>query len=1107
MAASSPLIKRVGEEDARSPGTHPHKSAWVAASAGTGKTKILTDRVLALLLSGVPLEKILCLTFTKAGATEMLDRVMTRLGHWAIMDKQALATELRALGGATPLYMTRARTLFAELLDHPTGLTLQTLHSFCQSLLQRFPLEAGLSCAFSIADEGTALDLLTQAQEETLSASCPEIQKALLRLATAFGQERFQELFESLFQSRQQEYMRLTDKPIKALTHTFGVDPRHAPQDIFERSLSHARLQETLTPFLCFLETGGKEDQNRARFLAAYLEKETPQVSDFLNTTKAFLTQDGDVRARLLSKALATSRPECLEALERAARDFKETLDALNSLQVAQHSLSFFQIYQEVTQRYQTLKAEKNLLDYDDLIEKACLLLHDPAVCDWVRYKMDGGIDHILVDEAQDTNDRQWALIGALSEEFFSGDSAKTRPSTLFAVGDVKQSIYRFQGAMPALFEEMRTHFAVRARRASHDWEDVSLNKSYRSSSAVLAVVDHVIDQTRAFTGVRSLESRPLPHLCAKPLPGGQVCLWPLAPRPNDADTHIPEKELAKEIAATIRQWLEEKRVLESTGAPLEPQDIMILIQRRHAFVGHLTRALRDEGVAVAGEDRLTLESQLAVQDLMALGRFLLLPQDDWSLACCLKSPLGGLTDQDLETLCLRREGSLWQALCVRMDEAPFQAPHTLLSDMLRKVDQISVFSLYSEILYTRGYFKAFAARFGGDVQELLYEFLMLAKQDSQKHGSCLESFLHRLSKTENILKKDFANNTLNQVRILTVHGAKGLQAPLVILADTTKAPTLKESFMWHDGMCVWLPPREKEPALVRELKKKPLAHLEEDAHRLLYVALTRAQDEIHVWGWENSQGVKEKSWYRLVEESLMALGSLQDDGRLLLSHRPVSVGALSAPLTRQNVEVLDHEESVPSWLFESLTRESDRLTSQTQAVTQPQDDAVHAPDRARLRGTVLHHLLEWLPRLAPHARADALEGYFSTFEEALLPSSEKAQIRTSIDALLTHPDLQRFFGVGALQEVPLSGIIDGTPITGRLDLLLQDEDDLLIVDFKSTPVPPLTVPDTYVQQLHLYQRLLQPLYPHHRITTWILWTSTGALVQVHGLSPQEIAA
>ncbi|MCE2950640.1 MAG: double-strand break repair helicase AddA [Alphaproteobacteria bacterium] len=1106
MASPFPLETSLDKSASRAPGTHPEKSAWVAASAGTGKTKILTDRVLSLLLSGVPLEKILCLTFTKAGATEMMDRVMTRLSAWAIMAPQDLETELAPLGGATPFHLARARTLFAELLDHPTGLTLQTLHSFCQSLLQRFPMEAGLSCAFSIADESTALDLLTQAQQDTLSSPCPQIQKALVFLASSFGQERFQDLFESLFQSRQQEYMPLTDDPVQVLLQTFGVNPQESPQNVLNSSLNHAALQERLSPFLTFLETGGKEDQERARLLKAYLEKETPNVSDFLSAAKTFLTQEGDVRARLVSKALASARPDCLAALQDLARQIKNTRDLLQCLHIAQHSLSFFQLYQEVTERYQTLKSDLNRLDYDDLIEKACLLLHDPAVCDWVRYKMDGGIDHILVDEAQDTNDRQWALVSALTEEFFSGDGAKARPTTLFAVGDVKQSIYRFQGAMPALFEDMRTHFSARAERASHDWEDVSLNKSYRSSSAVLALVDHLIDQTPAYAGVRSLESRPLPHLCAKPLPGGQVCLWPLAPKAED-EARVPEQELAKEIAATIRQWLNEGRILESTGAPLEPQDIMVLIQRRHAFVGHLTRALREQGVPVAGEDRIILENHLAVQDLVAFGRFLLLPQDDWSLGCCLKSPLGGLDDQELESLCLGRQGTLWQALCVRAQETPFHEPHALLSDMLRKVDQISVFSLYGEVLYTRGYFKHFVARFGDSVQEILYEFLMLSKKDEQTHGSCLEGFLDRLSKTQNILKKDFANNTLNQVRILTVHGAKGLQAPLVILADTTTAPTLKESFMWHRGVCIWLPPRDQEPPLVRDLKKTPLGSLAEDGHRLLYVALTRAQDEIHVWGWENARGVSEKSWYRLVEESLLKIGSLKEDGPLVLSHRDPALRVPRSSLATHIDPSLSQDKESASWLFKPLPRESDALTSQAQAVTEQKHDMMHAPQSARLRGTVLHTLLEWLPRLSIAERSSTLESYLDTYDDTLLPSLEKETIRENVDALLTHPDLQKFFGVRALHEVPLSGFLEGNPVTGRIDLLLQDGKDLLIVDFKSTPAPPLTIPAAYVEQLRLYQRLLQPLYPHHKITTWILWTSTATLVKVHEASPQEIAA
>ena len=1096
----APSSQTLGQKDA----AHPHKSAWVAASAGTGKTKVLTDRVMCLLLSGASPEKILCLTFTKAGATEMLGRLMERLGFWATAPHEILRQEVEALLAPTPAILTRARTLFTFLLDHPTGLSVQTLHSFCQSLLQRFPLEAGVSCAFSIADDTTAQKLLSLAQQEILACPQEAQKKALIHLAQTFGQDRFQELFESLFQTHQQDYQSLTLTPELTLQKILKLSPHLNAQDILDNAHVSNALDQWLKPWLGLLIQGGKEDNLRAQLGGAYLQNTHPDVSAFKHMCKAFLTQEASPRARLLSKALALKNPQALDDLTSLATFLSKTYQDLRTLEVARISYSFFQLFSGVKSRYAALKDAQGLLDYEDLIDKACALLHDPSVCDWVRYKMDGGLDHILVDEAQDTNARQWALIHALTEEFFSGMGARTRPATLFAVGDVKQSIYRFQGAAPQLFETMRGHFAQKARLVDHPWQDIGLNHSFRSTRAVLEAVDCVFSNHAAARGVRSLELTPLPHHSARSNQGGHVQIWPLvkAPEGEDALTYSPERELAHRMAAHMRELLDKGYVLASTGKPIQPRDMMVLMQRRHRFVGHLTRALKAHNIPVSGEDRLMLVGQLAVQDLLCLGKFLLFPQDDWNTACLLKTPLIGFGEEDLFTLCHAREKSLWQSLAKHAgQESPFGHAHAFLSDLLRRVDHLGVFELFAHVLLVQEKMTAFVARLGTQVQDVLYAFLEIASQDEKAHGPCLQSFLARFEEEETILKRDFASNQANEVRILTVHGSKGLQAPLVFLPDTTRSPTLKESFLWQEGMCLWIPPQDKESPLTRAFKAVPLSQLEEDSNRLLYVAMTRAQDVLHICGWESAKSAcGDSSWYALTRTSLAPLCKKDDKDHLLLSFEDDH--KKTAPALAQEA-IITPQSAPPSWLRTPLARESDLFAGQDVDVHVSFQDHPYADNpKARTRGTLIHHLLEWLPRLEASTRKDRAHAYLKALPQDLDVSEEVVQeiLQTTL-RLLGASHLQRFFSPHAKREVTLTGMVQGRVRTGRVDLLLIEGTEVLIVDFKSDQNPPKKVPQGYIAQLELYRALLTPLYPLLRITTWILWTSTGELASAQDMT------
>ncbi|MBA4117641.1 MAG: double-strand break repair helicase AddA [Candidatus Puniceispirillum sp.] len=1068
----------------QSDAAHPERSSWVSASAGTGKTKILTDRVLSLLLTGARPHKILCLTFTKAGATEMTQRLMARLERWATVDEPTLYQEVAALVDPAPETLHRARRLFTQILDAPQGLTVQTIHSFCQSLLQRFPVEAGVAWAFSIADDATTKKLLTQAQEEALCD--PELAPFIAPLVSTFGQTYFHELVESLFASFQADRQSLTHAPDLTLTKLLKVSPYDTPESLLARTITPTRIRALVSPHIHHLEGGGKEDQGRAQALHAYLSLVNPNVLDFLTLSKSFLTAQGEVRARLASKAVVLKDPLLLDNLTTLAQEMMQAVHLLRAHHICQVSHGFFRFFIGVMLRFQALKDGAFLLDYDDLIDKACALLHDPDVSDWVRFRMDGGLDHILVDEAQDTNGRQWALVEALSQEFFSGEGTRSAPATLFAVGDVKQSIYRFQGAMPHLFEHMRTSFASRVTFAGLPWQDIGMNVSYRSTSAVLSLVDQVFDGPSSH-GVRSLERDPLPHIPHRQGSPGLVEIWPLEVGEDACDDDAesdnidrPDRRLAQKLAQHIHTLLAHPPLMSSTNKGLRASDILVLVQRRSPFVAYLTRALKDLHIPVAGEDRLSLTRHLAVQDMLALAQFMLLPQDDFTLACLLKSPLVGLDEDSLMSLAVGREGSLWQELVRQQSDAPhLERAHTFLAEFLRRADQTDPLELFTHALYDLGRMGAFRARFGASVEEVLQEFLALTQKDAARFGPSLQGFLGRLQEEDIILKRDFAANESNEIRIMTVHGSKGLQAPFVILPDTTISPSLKENFIWQEGVCVWLAPQDQDTPTLRSLKARPLSLTEEDSNRLLYVALTRAQDRLLICGWEGARASKESSWYARVR---CALGEKTHLGEM---------PPLAASDTAPPFHTMPALTQAPPWLNTPLVREYDPFAS-TSTPSSSETESAH--EEARLFGEVLHHLLEWLPTLHESERPARAEVFAGT---STLPKEEQQRLVETALRLLSAPHLAHLFDAHALREVPVAGMADDTLIRGRVDLLVSRGDEIMIIDFKSSRHPPKEIPQAYVAQLASYRRLLVPLYPDKRLTTWILWTHTGALQEI----------
>lgn len=1060
---------------------HPYHSVWVAASAGSGKTKVLTDRVLNLLLEGCVPERILCLTFTKAAAAEMANRVRLRLGEWAILPEGELKKSLKTLQGFSPTEekLERARTLFGLTLDTPGGLKIQTIHSFCQSLLKRFPLEAGLSPFFEVANDTERQDLLKKASHTVMAN--PHFQGSLQELILRFSEQTFEELNEFIVQERN-AFKNLSLEKIDIFFETRNL----TELDLLHELIAKIPL-EKLRNNLPLFEEGSASDQERGRKLAFFLSlSKIEKIQKYEEYLSLFLTQKGDKRACLVTQKIASRNPSFKTLLEEEGERLENWNEAHHRLEISIVSKALLHYSRAFLEAYEILKKTQSLLDYEDLIIKAAVLLKNPG-CHWVLYKLDGGLDHILVDEAQDTSPMQWQVIRAIAEEFYANATEDPRARTLFIVGDGKQSIYSFQGADPIVFDQMQQDLSTFARNSGKTWKDIDLNVSFRSTPQVLSVVDAVF-------AACPLSYYPLAHIPFRKESAGHVEVWPLIKEvknealeswrlPLEQRRFVsPQRRLAQLIAKTIKGWLGASGPL---SRPVSPGDILILVRRRTAFVDTLIRVLKEHDIPVAGMDRLWLLDTLAVKDLLKIGEFLLLPEDDLTLATILKGPLCGLSDKDLFKLAHGREKlSLWKRL---QRDKNFEDVTVLLNDLLSRVDFLTPFSLFSYILGPLEGRKKWQSRLGLECLDSLDEFLNLALNFQEKRTPSLQGFLHWISQEVIELKRDLDQS--NQVRVMTVHGSKGLQAPIVFLPDTTQIPLHMPPFEFYEKTLVWFPPISKDVGLTKELKKKLRESQQEEYNRLLYVALTRAEDALYVCGWEGSS---QNTWYDLVTQGIQKIGEKVDYDGLLHEDLKGEGWVLSAGQKREPLPFLPQKAPfflLPSWLTKLPVPET---SPQFLRPSDEKDESSFGPSDfgafGTQRGVLIHKLLDSLASVSSQDMRAAIASKYLAKEA--IPKDLVLDIIENVNKVFkAYPDL---FGPCSQGEVPIMGRVGDFLLSGQIDRLVMTEDHILCIDFKThTHVPEGLdhIPQTYMRQMALYQVALSQIYPERPILCGLLWT------------------
>ena len=1138
MKRFKPLPELLGEQAlAADPDVH----AALSASAGTGKTQVLTARVLRLLLKGAAPESILCLTFTKAAAAEMANRIGARLAAWVRIPDNVLKKDLFALGEPNdPPTRERARQLFARVLDCPGGLKIQTIHSFAQGLLAAFPAEAGIVPGFQPIEgraeqelvRRTLADLMADAEETGNEPLIRDIQILSRRLGEMGAVEYLQacarkaEAIEALgapetIEPAIRKLMQLPEESIE------GYIAHHCGDDRLDCDLLRAVADANR-------RWGTQTGLGHANVIDEWLSL-TPieRAANLSNLRKIVLTDKDTLK---VSAGQTKAEPHYEAQAGRLANLLGELLRIQNGARLAADMAAGLRAGQAFAKAYARAKRSAGVADFNDLIDWTRELLRKPGMGDWVRYKLDRQIDHLLVDEAQDTNAAQWEIIEQLVEEFFSGSSeSEEKHRTLFTVGDLKQAIYGFQGSDPKRFEEARREFKRRAdalrgggdlftyQQSAREFRDLSIAASFRSAQPILDVVDAVIDSVGH--GALALAEPPRRHVAFNAERPGRVELWPafaIEPSPDESDEgeerwiSLRDRQYAEVLAERIRQMVEEAPYLPSVKRALTPGDILVLVRSRGELASLIVARLFSAGVPVAGVDRLQLHEPLAVQDLLAGCRFAVQPNDDLNLACLLVSPLIGWDQEQLRALAYDRPGRLWRELRQRADEDEhLRYAHTSLSELLRIAD----FTPPSRFLETilsgpLGGRRRLYSRLGMAARDAIDELMNSALEFERSETASLDRFIAWFSRGTVEVQRD-PGQPANEVRVMTVHGAKGLEAPVVILADATgdparlgRVPLTLDIEVAEAGVAPMLRPRKEERCppfdeLIADQERRDL----QEHMRLLYVALTRAADRLIVSGVEpkakkdGSDPRPESSWHVIVERALEMAGAQPVEVKWGVSLAYGSGAPVRATAKRAAVEVPSM--AVPDWARSSAPVEERPPRPLAPSAIAEDDEGAPPPSEAMRaaarRGVLIHQLLERLAPVEPGERhASALRWLEGS--AGVADSVARDEIAGQVCAVLSDAAFAPLFGPDSLGEAPLAATLpDGRVIAGTVDRLLVEPGRVSVIDFKTGRVPQseTDIPASHRAQMAAYIDALKVIFPGRPISAALLYTAGPQLFEL----------
>ncbi|XWO14327.1 ATP-dependent helicase/nuclease subunit A [Candidatus Hepatincola sp. Pdp] len=1127
----------------------PTHSVWVSASAGTGKTKVLIDRLLRLLLTGVPISQILCITFTKAAAQEMINRLIDILGLWSTLNLKELKDYLRNLIGQDPTEeeLTLAQGLFNILLDHPEQMKIQTIHSFCQQILAKFPIEARVPNNFTIIEETFANELKQKSLELVLTQiQDNDKENSLLNvLIHNLGRYNFEVNIKAILN---------LSETVSLINNTYNVkDSWHS----FEEALysyfpcSTGETEEVLLnrffkdfPYASLkvmVETFREKNLNHKRFILENMEKiltkNTKTIDDFTLWKSVFCTKQDTPLEKFFNNEIKKHLNKVLNLANFVAEETQRILKTHEQIKLINYikiNSSFMQLAIKIHSKYQQLKEETCLLDYNDIIIKTHNLLKQTNINSWVMYKLDQRIEHILVDEAQDTNPMQWEIIKLISQEFFSGAGAKESNRTIFIVGDIKQSIYSFQGVDTEFFHNTKQYFQQQALESNKSFKQIPMVTSFRSSSGIIDFVNEVTKNI--FNSSNPIyENEEFTHTSYYLNKPEHIEVWPvIANKPDEPkDTKYANLAIAlsNKIKMLNQEWL------------IPYNDMLILYRKRenNPTLDYLVKKLKEKNIPILGLDKINLKDHIVVKDLLALASFLCQTNDDFSLACVLKSPIFNLVDDDIFTLTqyktINKNYSLFEVL-QHIPNSRYNEIYTQIQNWVTKVDYLSVFDLYFYILYKENIIVKIIKRLGLEALDPISEFMGLIMNFQQTTTDNLQSFLHFMYKNTQVITRDSSDK--DSIRLLTIHGSKGLQAKVVFLItdiDTLdKSQTLIFNNDLQKPLLFLCQQHTARPKKIEELIQKKLTEQKEEAKRLLYVALTRAEEQLYICftgkdnkllegqpkgnqkeiiqegsGKNKEDESKDKKsnylWYKYLMKSATNILTEEEDSFFSknLNFTNSLVYKLGNLQKVQSIKMQDTKElPIPLWVNQLAPKEPYPTLPITPSQLNFEDDNFNSPLESQTitsnsnlqKGLIIHKILEQL-NYVKNNHANFIDTWLNLHN---LPNETKINIKNNVLNLINDPKLHYIFNSESLNEVSLSGKVVHEDqlqvISARIDKLIITNNEVLIIDYKFARQRKI-LPVNYYTQIQLYKKLLQQIYPKHTVRGFILFTQNPSLVEI----------
>ena len=1144
-----PADTRVKQDHA----SNPNQSVWVSANAGSGKTHVLASRVIRLLLQGVAPSRILCLTFTKAAAANMASRVFDKLADWTKLADAELGRQIVATGVPEPgsQELTAARKLFARTIETPGGLKIQTIHAFCERLLHLFPFEANVPARFEVQDDLRQAELLQLARLKVLAeanSSTGALGSALARVMDECGPEGFDGLIKEAMRRSAISRARWPHDPVEILRRSLGLAKGRDVACVVREMAEDGIAPERWSSIAAILDSGTKTDQTHADlFRRALLTYRAILSGGYLKEClepylSFFFTAKGELRKTVVTKGLERAHPEMAAELRAEQFRLERLIDERKAAATLDRTRALIDLASAISERYHKEKSARGILDFDDLIEKTLALL-ERSDARWVLYKLDSGIDHVLVDEAQDTSEAQWKILEELTGEFAAGSGQSQGRRTFFAVGDEKQSIFSFQDAAPHMFDKMRQKFQAQFTAGAQPFAHVPLTLSFRSAPGVLSAIDKVFEHGDHKNGVVAANDVWMPHQALKHQLPATVELWPLAAAQSDDDppawtlpldvldakdpANLVAQRVAQKIAQLIKpdsnEFVHDSKTMH--GRPVRPGDILILVRTRGPFFEAMIRALKKRAIPTAGADRLELTHHIAVMDLLAAGRASLLPQDDLALACVLKSPLIGLDDDDLMALAPHRAASLFEALQASADAKHAGAMNKLARWRARAGG--GPFAFYATLLGADGGRRDIEARLGPEAGDAIDELLRLAIAHEEEGAPSLAAFLNDLMGLEYSIKRDM-EGAEDSVRVMTIHAAKGLEAKIVFLPDTCGMPSPRhdprvfalETKVPGEQTIGWSPGKDLDCKMIAAARERARDAARDEYRRLLYVASTRAEERLYIAGFHGAKGPDPDCWAKMIEVALADEAGIQTvpafwngEDQIL---RLFSEGSGAPAAVLPDVQTAPPRAVLPDWLGRPARIEAQAIPPirPSSATDGRLDDAEAARARreAARRGRMIHQLLQYLPGIAAKHQRDAALAFLRAGAAGF---DESARQNLALEALrvIALPELAGLFGPGSKAEVSVAGRIAlgqrTIDVGGRVDRIGENLKEILVADYKTGPPAPLDgTPANAIAQMALYRAVLAPLWPDKTLRTLLIWTAGPRVVWLPaGLLDAALAA